>query len=85
MEKLGGRPLYFSASLISISRFSTSVKSSESWMPRSSALPEKYVDGGGHQHPGAGRDVVETASPFAEIDLGRHVVVFDWLIAHKPS
>jgi hypothetical protein len=37
------RESYFSASLIPISRLRTSVKSSDSWMPRSPALPEKYV------------------------------------------
>src|ERR1035441_7745068 len=47
--------------------------------------PHALFDGGGHQYPGAGRDVMETANPLAEIDLGRHAVVFDRLIAHSAS
>jgi len=59
---------HFSVSLISISRFSTSVTL------RSMAAGTRTFASGGRD--GA-------ANTFGEVNLGRHVVVFDGLMVHR--
>jgi len=46
-------------------------------------LPHAPLDGGGHQDLRVRRDVMEAANTFAEVDFGRHVVIFDRLIVHR--
>jgi hypothetical protein len=80
-------PAYFSASLISISRFKTSLNSSGKPIPFSATVREKYSQTPpfyrrGKENFCTGRNAIQTLETCAEIDLSRHLVIFDGSTAH---
>jgi hypothetical protein len=81
---------YFSASLISMSRLSTSVNSSDKSTPFCSALAEKYCHTlcsmeAGRKTFAPGGDVVHSPDSLAEVDFPGHRIVVGDAIAHRFS
>ena len=48
-------------------------------------LPHAPFDGGGHEDLRVRRDVMEAANTFAEVNLGRHVVIVERWMVHGLS